>query len=35
MVIPWGVGAGDFVAVAKLTGKVISELKEVRALIFE
>ncbi|KAL2037621.1 hypothetical protein N7G274_009566 [Stereocaulon virgatum] len=28
MVIPWCVGASDFVAVAKLTGKVISELKE-------
>lgn len=30
MVVPFGVGVGDFLAVAKLTGKVVSELKEVQ-----
>ena len=29
MVVPLGVGIGDFLAVAKLTGKIASELKEV------
>ena len=30
VVPPFGFGVGDFLAVAKLTGKVVSELKDVR-----
>ena len=30
VVPPFGFGIGDFLAVAKLTGKIVSELKDVR-----
>ena len=32
MVLPIGVGVGDFIAVARLTGQVVSELKKVGLL---
>lgn len=33
MVVPFGVGVGDFIAVGKLIGKIITELHEVNTFM--